>query len=205
MRLEASRNAISDLRALARELQMGSVEEAMPRKGNGFVMLSIKSKSALLFSLQALRGGVQKHFANKSVTVAGVVVPATTIVQAVQAQIDAINAIAAAKAAWMHAVQQQRAQLESVIAPYAAAVRHYAAVMFGTTSLEYQDFGFAPTKKPARTAMSKAKAALQNVATRVARHTMGSKQRAKIHGVVDAQQLVAALVPSTPANGGNER
>jgi hypothetical protein len=205
MRLEASRNAISDLRALARELQMESVEEAVPRQGTGIDMMSLKSKSALLFSLQALRGGVQKHFANKSVTVAGVVVPAMTIEQAVQAQIDAVNAIAAAKAAWMHAVRQQREHLESVVTPYAAAVRHYAAVMFGTTSPEYQDFGFAPPKKPARTAMSKAKAALQNVATRVARHTMGSKQRAKIRGVVDAQQVAEAFAASTPANGANER
>jgi hypothetical protein len=145
--------------------------------------------------------GMETHFATKTVIVAGQPVKGSVIIDAVHAQLTALTAATTAKTAWLHAVQQQRTQYESVLKPYIAAVRHYAAVMFGTNTPEYQDFGFSPPKKAAKTAINKVKAVLQNAATRVARHTMGPKERLQVRGTVAPEAITQAFsaTPSTPA------
>src|SRR5580692_10849751 len=102
-------------------------------------METTKSKNGIASSLMAVIGGMEKHFPNSSITVAGKSVKTTTIVGGLQAQVDALNASTAGKAAWLLAVQQQREQSEAVVKPYLAAIRHYVIVMFGVNSQEYLD------------------------------------------------------------------
>lgn len=163
----------------------------------GTCMQIVRNKTNTAHSLRAVIGGMQKHLAGQTVLVGGQRVAASAIQAALQAQIDALSASTAAKVAWLHAVRQQRAQLASVVNPYLDAVRHYAAAMFGTDTPEYQDFGFQPPKKAAKSTLTKVKAVLQSAATRVARHTMGPKQRLRIRGVVSSEALAKAVIDIT--------
>jgi hypothetical protein len=89
-------------------------------------------------------------------------------------------------------------------------------VLYGARSQTLLDFGITPAKVPVRTAASKVAAAAKGAATRLARHTMGTKQKAAIHGTVapaapvppaapapaaPAQASPAAPQPVVPANG----
>jgi hypothetical protein len=58
------------------------------------------------------------------------------------------------------------------------ALSAWVTTKFGAGSQQAQDFGFSPRKVATRTAASKAGAAAQAKATRVARHTMASAPRA---------------------------
>jgi hypothetical protein len=66
---------------------------------------------------------------------------------------------------------------------------------FGATSKEAHEFGYLPARVPVRSVETKLQAVLQSKATREARHTMGSRQRKEIKGV-----LPAPGEPAPPAN-----
>ena len=74
----------------------------------------------------------------------------------------------------------------------ADAYRAYVLSVFGASSKEYAALGFQPKKRSEPDLQTRAAAADKLRATRAARHTMGKKQRAAIHGVV-------APVPATPS------
>lgn len=169
------------------------------------------TKSNLSSGLQTFINAVEKYLPNETLVIAGQPVKTTSIVKAAQAQIDALAAGTAAHTAWLHTVQQQRLQLESVLQPYVTAVRHYAAMTYGPNSPDYAAFGFKPPKAPQRTAKAKAQTVEQIQATRKARNVMGSKQRLAIRGVVATQNVAPAPAmamtqstsapAATPANG----
>jgi hypothetical protein len=88
-------------------------------------------------------------------------------------------------------VESERVESTKVL----TAVRQYAAGAFGEASAEFASFGFKERKAPQQKPASRVEAAAKMRATRLARHTMGRRQRAAIHGVVPPS-------PATPvANG----
>jgi hypothetical protein len=75
------------------------------------------------------------------------------------------------------------------------AVKAAAAVAFGNTSASYQTLGFpSPTLRRTTTTAVKAEAVEKSHATREARGTKGSRQKASIHGTVPA----TTGAPATP-------
>jgi hypothetical protein len=62
------------------------------------------------------------------------------------------------------------------------------------------DFGFSPKKTVVKTVATKAEAATKAVATRQARHTMGSQEKKAVHGVLPAptQPVPPATTPTNP-------
>jgi hypothetical protein len=59
------------------------------------------------------------------------------------------------------------------------ALRAYARVVFGDTSLQCSTLGFAPQKKVVKSVATKAVAATRSAATRKQRNTLGKRQKAK--------------------------
>jgi hypothetical protein len=86
-----------------------------------------------------------------------------------------------------------------------AALQPYVMQRFGANSTEAHDFGYAPRKVADKTAMTKAKAALLNMATREARGTTSKKAKQQIKGTLspEAAAALGALAGSTPAASGS--
>src|SRR5580693_9503349 len=58
----------------------------------------------------------------------------------------------------------------------------YVRAMYGNSNVVLGEFGMAPRKRAKATVATKQEAIAKSAATRVARHTAGPKQKAKIHG-----------------------
>jgi hypothetical protein len=88
------------------------------------------------------------------------------------------------------AAMDARANAEVARAEADVALQAWVTQKFGVGSQQALDFGFAPRKRAQRTTGEKATAAKLALATREARHTMGSVQRKSVKGT---------LVPTAPA------
>jgi hypothetical protein len=139
-------------------------------------------------------------FAKKTLVLEGKPWTVGDITQAFQGQIAALHASDAAHAAWLKTVTDQRSQYKTVIVPLLKALRAYVALLYGTGSQTYLDFGFAPPKKAKPSITTQSAAMQQRLATRVARNTMGKRQRLAIKGVV--QPVTAAPAATSPAQPG---
>jgi hypothetical protein len=103
------------------------------------------------------------------------------------------------------ALEKSRTQVKAALATKASAEKArvsadkalsaWVTTKFGAGSQTALDFGFAPRKAATITVDTKAKAQVQAKATRVARHTMGKKQKSLIKGVV-----VTPTAPADPVN-----
>jgi hypothetical protein len=100
-----------------------------------------------------------------------------------QGRLDAANATKAALLAHRQAVEAERAS-DAVVRPLRAQLKVYLQGRFGKTNTQLQSFGFTPNKVPLKTVLAKATGVAKAAATRVARHTLGKKQKAAIHGAV---------------------
>jgi len=115
----------------------------------------------------------------------------------IQARVNAINAAQAAHVAWLEAVAQQNQQLASTH-DYVESLVTVIRGMFAGSASALADFGQAPKKTAPLTAEEQLAANQKRAATRLARHTMGTKQKAAIKGTVPATPATATT-PATPA------
>jgi hypothetical protein len=129
---------------------------------------------------QALIAGVEKHLATTTLTLGGTPYTATALVSLIQGRITAVTATIASQATWKAAVKAEaEAKLESDAA--VGGLRKTIYAMF-TDVAQLADFGLAPHKKPVLTPAERVAMVAKAKATRAARHTMGSKQKAGITG-----------------------
>jgi hypothetical protein len=153
--------------------------------------------------LRLLISGVQKHFPSGQMTLAGQTFNLPSdLVQHIQADIDATDAADKVRADWLAGVQVQSDSHQKV-GPVLRALKRQVLARFGDTqdaSSTLADFGYAPPKVTAKSAVTKATAADKGRATRVARHTMGSKQKLQVKGTVPAAPQPAA--PASPPSPG---
>jgi hypothetical protein len=117
------------------------------------------------------------------------------LVQFVQRRIDAANAIAVAKAAWLEAIRQYE-EIDDETSDVVQGVRSHAIGTFGKNAPELAAFGITPPKTPAMSAEKMVEAVAKRAATRAARGTKGPKAKLKIKGVVPTP---APEVPPAPA------
>jgi hypothetical protein len=127
-----------------------------------------------------------KYFpgAGQSLALRGRVLAVTVLVQLLTDHIAAIEASIAAKTAGHNAVVDERDKA-AALRPLLRALKSLVINQFGPTSQAVADFDFAPTpRKP--TAQTRALAVDKVKATRTARVTIGTRKKAKVHGVVAA-------------------
>jgi hypothetical protein len=77
------------------------------------------------------------------------------------------------------------------------SIRSLAKSRFGNTSDNYKKLGFKPPKPRKTSVKAKAAGVDKSLATREARHTLGSQQKKAIHG--DAPAAAPATPPTTTA------
>ena len=123
--------------------------------------------------------------------VGGVAVPPTTIVAALQARIDSGKNAVSTRATWLAAVQADRAELAKS-SPLVLACRQTLLLAFAGQADTLAQFGLTPRKPRVVSPETQVAAAQKAKATREARHTMGTKQKAKIKGTVPATAPVAS-------------
>jgi hypothetical protein len=142
--------------------------------------------------------GVQKDLSSvTSITLEGVDYTPTTLMALLQNAIKLADATVAARAAWLLAVKTEQANTAQILGVL-AALKAYVTLKFGSGAVDTQaDFGFSPKKAVVKTAATKAEAAAKAVATRAARHTMGSEQKKTVHGSSHATGPVSPATPTT--------
>ena len=138
-----------------------------------------ESKQALLTRDQGLIVGFPKRLASAEILVNGTTFTATTAVTFFQTRVTAATLAVTTRAAYLAAVKAADAA-ESATAATVSGLIEAIYVAFGDDPAALADFGLAPRKKAVLTPAQKLAAAEKAKATRIARHTMGSKQKAAI-------------------------
>ncbi len=93
----------------------------------------------------------------------------------------------------------QRKQADAARKPIDQGLRGWVSNTFGAESQAMNDFGYARQSPHVRSAADKAKAVEKGIQTRKARHTMGKRQKSKVHGDAGAPAQPAATgKPPTP-------
>jgi hypothetical protein len=143
------------------------------------VVSKAKSKADKASLVTNLITGTNKHYPTGSqvLSFGGATHTVTALTQLFQSFVDLRNAVIASQAATKAKVATERAQAPSLLVVIDEFVA-FVKVTFGNQPDVLADFGLAPPKARApQTAEQKAVAAAKRVATREARHTMGSNQR----------------------------
>jgi hypothetical protein len=165
------------------------------------------SKATRQNQLRLVLAGIDKHLSNvTTITLGGTPVAVSDLKTRIQTDINASDASAQAKAAWLTDVQTER-DSHTQVDPILRLFKLYVIAQFGDTQNATQtlaDFGWTPRKSTATTVATKADALAKTKATREARRTMGSKQKAQVKGVVPTPPVSGTLpaestaTPTTP-------
>jgi hypothetical protein len=152
---------------------------------------------------QKLIDGLTKHAATlPSIVIAGTSTTTAAIVAKLQARIAAISTVQTTRATWRAAVQAERTEVAATKA-FVSAVRQALLVAFTGQVDVLADFGLTPRAKHVATPAENLVRAAKSKATRAARHTMGSKQKAEVKGtgtpVVSVTTAPVAVAPVAPA------
>lgn len=138
--------------------------------------------------------GTSKYI-TKNIVLAGESVSEKDIANAIQASIDAEDACDELRGKLRVQLRASRAATRNA-KQLTSSVKRYIITHYGENSPVLEEFGFSPRKVAQRTVAEKAQAVEKQLATRAARHTMGSRQKAEVHGDVST--------PATPSvNGTN--
>ena len=145
--------------------------------------------------------GLAAHFKSAtSFTFGGVDYTAKKVQQILQSRIDAASATIAARAKWLTAAaaeNEKTTEAESIL----LGLKSHLVTTYGAKSQVVADFGFTPKTKKT-TAKTTAAAVDKRAATRVARGTVGKKEKLKITGVVAPETPAPAAQAAAPATNG---
>jgi hypothetical protein len=147
--------------------------------------------AALVKCIRAELGGVDPIVLNGSSHTQ------TELVDRVQAALDAIAAVKAARTALSQAVANQKAAVAQAT-PIRAGVRRFLQAKLGPNSPKLQEFGFTPARAAKTPVKTKAQAKVKAAATRVARGTRGKKQKAQIKGDVTLAPSSGGAIAKAP-------
>ncbi len=142
--------------------------------------------------------GVRKQFASmKTVVLDGVSYAPDDIVKALQGSIDAADATIAATALFHKTVDAERAANATADTVY-AGLKTYVTSQFKASPDTLADFGISLPSRQVPDAATASTAVDKRRATRVARHTMGKRQKANVKGTVTTPEMAPAPAPITP-------
>jgi hypothetical protein len=160
--------------------------------------MKVRSKAVRSDRNRQAIAGVRKHFASTAtVVIDGVPHTPDDIVRALQSSIDASDATAAAGAQFHKTVEAEKAANASADAMY-GGLKTLVTSQFKTTPDTMADFGITLPSRQVPDAATAAAAAEKRRATRVARHTMGKRQKANVKGTVTTPETAPAPTPITP-------
>jgi hypothetical protein len=155
---------------------------------------SKSNKLTVLSTCTALVQGVNS-LTDATFTLDGQTYMKAAVLAPLNACTAAIAATATAHSSWTAAVQAERTAVAAATAMI-AVLKPYLKVRLGKSNPTLKSqFGVAPAKAAKKPVAVKSAAIAKAKATRTARHTMGTKQRASIKGTVAAP---AAPAPETP-------
>jgi hypothetical protein len=129
--------------------------------------------------------------------IAGETRTAQDIVATLQSRIDASRTALSTRATWQTAVRAEES-LRDATRTYVSGVKQGLLVSFAGQLDTLASFGLTERAVHVATPEEKLAAAAKGRATRAARHTMGSRQRAAIKGTVTA---TAPTTTKGPASG----
>jgi hypothetical protein len=139
--------------------------------------------------------GLAKHEPTlASFMIAGKTVKTADVLTALQSRQNSAKAVDAARATWQAAVATERNVREQSNA-MVSGVKQSLHVMFAGSPDILADFGLTPRKQTAVSPGVRVAAAAKAKATRAARHTQGSKQKAAIKGALDGVKLIVTAQP----------
>jgi hypothetical protein len=141
--------------------------------------------------------GVQKHLASLStLVVGGVSYTPAVVVKSLQGSIDAADTTATAAAAFHKATAAERETNATADGLY-RGMRGYLVNLYKLQPDVLADFGIAIVNRQAPDASTVANAVVKRADTRVARHTMGKRQKRKVTGDVTGI-TVTPVIASNP-------
>jgi hypothetical protein len=131
---------------------------------------------------QKMIDGTQQYFAlQAALTIAGATYTPAEIIEMLGKRIASNKAVEAANAQRTAAIKADR-DARSASAPVLKAFRRILEGMYAGSPDTLAAFGLAPLKVGTKSVAVKHEAIAKSLATREARHTMGPKQKATIHG-----------------------
>jgi hypothetical protein len=139
-----------------------------------------------------------KYFAKKTtITVDETQYTPAQVTSTVQGLVDTETDVVTTRGQYAQAVAKAKAAAAQAKPIYDGA-KQAVLLQYGSNPAVLSEFGLVPKKQPGpKDVATKQAALIQAQATREARHTMGSRQKAKIKGVVALASSDAAV--STPA------
>jgi hypothetical protein len=147
---------------------------------------------------QKLIDGLKKHEPTlSSLFIGGALLKTADVITILQTRIDAATTVVSSRATWQTDVKadhDQRAKTKTLV----SGLRQALQVAFVGQIDALADFGLKPRKVRVTTPEQKAAASAKAKATRVARHTMGPKQKAQIKGTVPAPATPPEPAPTAP-------
>ena len=157
------------------------------------------SRPSRTLSLQQLIAGLNKHQATfTSAMVDGAQLTTAQVVSKLGEILTTSNLVVTTHASWQAAVKADLAERVNT-ATFVSGVRQAILVAFNGQVDVLADFGLTERKPRVLTPEQKQAAAAKAKATRAARHTMGSKQKAAITGATAAAPAATPPAPAVPA------
>ena len=145
-------------------------------------MTTTRTRTSKQAADQKLIDGTQQYLSQQaSLTVGGATYTPAQIVQIFTDRIASNKAVETATAQKTAAIKADRDK-RAATAPVAKAYRRMLEGMYSESPDTLAAFGLAPPKVATKTVAVKNDAVAKSLATRAARHTMGPKEKAKIHG-----------------------
>ena len=162
--------------------------------------MSNNNKKTLLTRVQNLIAGTQKRFSNvQTLLVGNVTYTPAQLVGLLQSLLDTLAAVNVAQAAYKAALKALLDK-KATVGPIIKAYISFLYGSFGDAPDPLMDFGLTPRKGHKLKVMEKAQAVEKVLATRTARHTMGSKQKKTVKGSVPTPPATPAPAQPTAAN-----
>jgi hypothetical protein len=152
------------------------------------------SKGSAMLKVQKLSAGMRQYLSGQVLTLAGKPVKVADLLTEFDGYIAQLTATDVARGAWLAQVDATTVMEDSAVNTHVSLLESYLRTYYGPTSQTLIAYGLTPRKARDRTGAEMVETAAKSAATRVARHTLGPKQKASIHGVV----APPASEPSSP-------
>jgi hypothetical protein len=155
-----------------------------------------KGKANVVAVAKQLIAGADKHLANgTNIMVLGASLTPTQVTAKLQALVNLLSDVDAAKAAAKAKLATEKIDIQP-LRLFLDAFEPFVMAAFGNAPDVLADFGLHPKARAPLTVEAKAAAVAKRIATRTARHTMGSRQKKGIKGAVTG----ITVTPITPSD-----
>jgi hypothetical protein len=155
-----------------------------------------RQKGTVVALAKKLIEGTNKRLANEThVKFAGSSYTPAQVIEKLQAIVNLRQAVDAAKASTKAKLETEKTEMPALRTFTGALVAFIKALYAGQPDA-LADFGIVPKARTPQTAEAKTAATAKRMATRAARHVMGSKQRKKVKGAVVGVTVTPVTAPA---------